>query len=410
VLWVCVMALLIARGHRHAEEQRRALEAQLAQRQRMEIIGRLVGGVAHDFNNLLTVINGNSQLLLASTPAPELGKELLGGIHDAGVRAASLTRQLLTFSGRQIVEPRILDLNRVVSDAEKMLRRLLGGEVDLVTTLHPGLAAVKADAGQLGQIILNLAINARDAMPAGGTLTIATDNVALDAAFAARHPGASPGAHVVLAVSDTGYGLTAEVKARLFEPFFTTKGPGKGTGLGLATVHAIAKESGGLVIADGAPGQCSTFRVYLPAAISALAADALEAVVETPRRGSETILLVEDDPAVRLVTREMLRGLGYTVEEASGGAEAIRRFAELAPSLDLLVTDVIMPEIGGPQVVESLRRTRRDLKVLYLSGYTEDAILRHGVSRADLVLLQKPFSLQALALKVRQTLDAPPAL
>ena len=387
------------------EEQRLLLEAKLSQAQKMEAIGQLAGGVAHDFSNLLTVINGYGELLQTMMRPEDMRRAMLEGIVDAGKRAASLNRQLLTFSRRQVVEPRVLDINVVVVEAERMLGRLIGEDIRLVTLLDPALACVKADAGQIGQVIMNLAVNARDAMPTGGTLTIETANVELDDAMAARHPDAAPGPYVMLGVTDTGVGMSPDVLARIFEPFFTTKSPGKGTGLGLATVRTIAEESGALLQVDSAPGLGSTFRLYLPALPATAATERPVADAEMPR-GTETILLAEDDVAVRSLTRRILEQFGYTVLGASGGADAIRLSEEHDGDISLVVADVVMPEMSGRELVERLSLARPGLKVLYLSGYPDDAIVRHGILESEVAFLQKPFTMEALAIKVRHTLDA----
>ncbi len=390
---------------KEAEEHRRLLEAKLNQAQKMEAIGQLAGGVAHDFNNLLTVINGYGELLQTMTRPDDMRRAMLEGIVDAGKRAASLNRQLLTFSRRQVVEPRVLDMNFVVVEAERMLRRLIGEDIRLVTRLDSTLACVKADAGQIGQVIMNLAVNARDAMPTGGTLTIETANVELDEAMAARHPEAAAGRYVLLAVTDTGVGMGPELLPRIFEPFFTTKGPGKGTGLGLATVRTIADESGGLLQVDSVPGHGSTFRLYLAALPAAVVTERAVAGAQLPR-GTETILLVEDDVAVRSLTRRLLEQFGYRVLAASGAADAMRLAEEHTGDIALVVADVVMPEMGGRQLAERLALARPGMKVLYLSGYPDDAVVRHGVLESEMAFLQKPFTMEGLAVKVRHTLDA----
>jgi nitrogen-specific signal transduction histidine kinase/ActR/RegA family two-component response regulator len=389
---------------KRAEETRRILESRLAQAQKMEAVGRLAGGVAHDFNNLLTVIIGYCELLRATGPLADAGHDMVEGICAASERAAALTRQLLTFSRQQVVEPCVLDLNAVVADTEKMLRRLIGEDIRLETVLQPALAPVRADPGQIGQVIMNLAVNARDAMPSGGKLTIETATVELDETFAETRPGR----YVLLAVTDTGQGMTPEVKARVFEPFFTTKGSGRGTGLGLATVRTIAEQNRGFVAVYSEPGRGSTFKVYLPTLDGSARVEPAGLTPGGPVGGTETILLVEDEDAVRAVTRRILQGLGYTVVEASGGFEALRWAEQFAGTIDLLVTDVVMPDLGGRKLVEELTLVRPGLKVLYLSGYTDDAVVRHGVLHADVAFLQKPFTVEALARKVRQTLAAAP--
>jgi PAS domain S-box-containing protein len=389
-----------------AEASRRTLESQLAQHQKMEAIGQLAAGVAHDFNNLLTVINGGSELLQAMHTGENQETRLLREIQDAGKMAASLTRQLLTFSKQQVVQPRVLDLNVVVRDTEVMMRRLIEENISLVTRLHPRLAPVMADPVQVGQVIMNLVVNARDAMPEGGVLTLETTNVDVDAARAAGQAGAVAGAYVMLSVSDTGCGMTPEVQARLFEPFFTTKGPGQGTGLGLATVTTIVQESRGFMSVKSAPGQGSTFQMLLPALPETARPTEPEPEQKPSRPGQETILVVEDDDAVRNVTRHVLERLGYQILEAAGGVEALALLEQHAGSLDLVVTDVVMPGLSGPDLVDRLLVLRPDLRVIYVSGYTDKTVIRHGVLDADVAFLQKPFTIDELAGKVRQILDS----
>jgi PAS domain S-box-containing protein len=386
--------------------ERRRLEEQLRQAQKMEAVGQLAGGVAHDFNNLLTVINGYSELVFEGLPPGDPARDLLDQIKRAGERSAGLTRQLLAFSRRQVLSPQVLDLNAVVADAEKLLRRLIGEDVRLTTDLAPGLGAVRADPGQIEQVLLNLAVNARDAMPTGGRLTVATRNVELGDDFTRTHPDARPGRYVLLAVSDTGCGMTAEVKPRIFEPFFTTKGPGKGTGLGLATVYGIVQQSDGWVEVESEPGAGATFRMYLPRVERASGAWKLEPRVPTLPHGTETVLVVEDEDGVRALTQRILRRCGYTVLEAANGEEAMRVAAGHGGPIHLLVTDVVMPGPGGPVVAEWLTAERAGLRVLFMSGYTDDAVVRHGVLHASANFLQKPFSPVALAHKVREVLDS----
>lgn len=388
-----------------AEEQRRLLAAQLAQAQKMEAIGRLAGGVAHDFNNLLTVITGYCELLREKSERDDEWTASLKGIDDAGARAAALTRQLLSFSRQQIVERRVVDLHAVVRDTESLLRRLLGEDMRLVTLLGREPADVLADAAQIGQVILNLAVNARDAMPTGGTLTIRTAVADVDAALADTRPGARPGRYALLAVTDTGSGMAPEVLAHIFEPFFTTKSPGKGTGIGLATVHTIIEESGGFIGVDSASGRGSTFNIYFPLVATPPAAARAEPAASKLPRGSETILLVEDEDGVRTVTRRLLQQSGYTVVEAANGQEALRICEQPGMAIDLMISDVVMPEIGGRELVERVLALRPKLKVLYLSGYTADTIVRHGVLQTDVAFLQKPYTAGALSRKVREVLD-----
>jgi PAS domain S-box-containing protein len=384
---------------------RRRLEEQYRQAQKMEAIGQLAGGIAHDFNNLLTIINGYADLLLQSLPPADPSRELLVEIHRAGERSAGLTRQLLAFSRRQVLTPRVLDLNAVVADTEKMLRRVIGEDVRLATAPGIGLWPVRSDSGQVEQVLLNLAVNARDAMPTGGRLTIETRNVELDEGYAVAHPGARPGPHVLLAVSDTGCGMSDEVKARIFEPFFTTKGAGKGTGLGLATVHGIVTQSGGHVGVYSEVGVGTTFKVYLPRAEGLVARSKGRVGTPTPPRGTETVLLVEDDPGVRALSRHILAGCGYTVLEAGDGDEAERVASRHVGPIHLLMTDVVMPGQGGQAVAKRLLEQHPNLKVLYVSGYTDDAVVRHGVLHDQVNFLQKPFTSAALAWRVREALD-----
>ena len=383
------------------------LEEQFRHSQKLEAFGQLAAGVAHDFNNLLTIINGYSDLLLDCMPPGDPMREMVGEIHKAGDRSAALTRQLLAFSRKQVLAPRVLDLNEIVSATDKMLRRLIGEDVRLITSRVPSLWQVRADPGQVEQVLMNLAVNARDAMPQGGRLTIETQNVALDDAYARTHPDASAGSYVMLSVTDTGSGMPADVIARMFEPFFTTKEAGKGTGLGLATVYGIVRQSGGHVEVTSEVGVGTTFKVYLPRTEVEPDERAARARSLAPPRGTETILLVEDEEAVRDLAQMLLVKCGYKVLEAANGAEATRVVAEYDGPIHLLLTDVVMPGIGGRMVSEVITKRHPTVRVLFISGYTDDAVIRHGVLREDTNFLQKPFTPMRLATTVREVLDAP---
>jgi PAS domain S-box-containing protein len=384
--------------------ERRQLEEETRQARRMETTGRLAGGIAHDFNNLLTAILGTSEILLRELPADEPGRTDVEEIRQAATRAADLTRQLLAFSRRQVLQPRILDLNRLVHGVEKMLRRLIGEHIALETHEEAALWLVRADPGQIEQIIVNLCVNARDAMPTGGTLRIETANREFTGPPHGLESAILPGSYVLLTVIDTGTGMDAETLRNLFEPFFTTKEPGKGTGLGLATVYGIVKQSGGFIYADSAPGAGSRFRIYLPAVLSSVAAGETTATTLPPTRGEGTILLVEDEEAVRRLTRRVLEGAGYRVLEASNGAKALALSQGWTDELDLVITDVIMPGMSGQQLSTRLRQQRPSLKILYVSGYTDDAILQHGDLLPNTSFLQKPFSPASLTQRVRELL------
>jgi two-component system cell cycle sensor histidine kinase/response regulator CckA len=384
--------------------ERRKLEAQFQQAQKMEAVGRLAGGVAHDFNNLLTVMLGYCELLLSDFQPGDPHRADLEEIQKAGARATGLTRQLLAFSRKQIIEPTVLDLNAVVSHMGAMLQRLIGEDVKVVVDPGSELALLKADRGQVEQIVMNLAVNARDAMPKGGTLTIATTNVELDEDYAVTHVGVTPGSYVTLTVTDTGTGMTPEVQARLFEPFFTTKEVGKGTGLGLATVHGIAKQSGGSVGVYSELGNGTSFHVYFPRAEAAgMVADAKQPVTQRPSV-EETVLVVEDAEGLRELARRLLQRQGYTVLVASNADEALQLFEE-HPSIDLLLTDVVMPGASGPELTRQLVERRPALKVVYMSGYTEDSIVQHGVLKPGIAFLHKPFTSDTLGRKLREVLD-----
>jgi two-component system cell cycle sensor histidine kinase/response regulator CckA len=384
--------------------ERHTLEAQYYQAQKMEAIGRLAGGVAHDFNNLLTVILGFSELLLADRDPNDPGQADIEEIQKAGTRAAGLTRQLLAFSRTQIIEPTQLNLNAVVSGIQPMLDRLIGEDIKVVLGLRPGLAFVKADPGQVEQIVLNLAVNARDAMPKGGTLTIETANVELDEHYAATHLGVTPGPFVALTVSDTGTGMTPQVLERLFEPFFTTKDAGQGTGLGLATVHGIVTRSGGTVNVYSEVGTGTSFKVYFPRDDSDEVIVEAPATAPRPRSGAETVLVVEDAEGLRVLVARVLERQGYTVLVAANGEEAIRIFDD-NPAIDVLLTDVVMPGGSGPDLMTELVKRRPALQVIYMSGYTEDAIVHHGVLDPGINFLHKPFTAVTLGRKIREVLD-----
>ncbi|MGO8735393.1 MAG: PAS domain S-box protein, partial [Terriglobia bacterium] len=383
--------------------ERKALEEHVRQSAKMEAIGRLAGGVAHDFNNLLTIINGYSELLLEQFGADERASGYVSEVKNAGVRAASLTRQLLAFSRRQVLAPQVLDLNTVVSSLEKMLRRLIGEDVILSTALDPLLWRVRADPGQIEQVIMNLVVNARDAMPAGGHLTLETGNVELDEAYAHNHVTVKPGPHVMLAVSDTGMGMAPETKAHIFEPFFTTKEEGKGTGLGLATVYGIVKQSGGSIWVYSELGQGTVFKVYFPTVAEDLAADTVKGD-EDAASGTETILVVEDQTGVRSLIRLALESVGYEVLDAEGPESALSTCASHRGPIHLLLTDVVMPGLSGPLVAEKVIALRPDIKVVYMSGYTDEAVVHHGVLGPDVPFIQKPLSPAALRKKIREVL------
>ena len=385
--------------------ERKLLEKQLHQAQKMEALGRLTGGIAHDFNNLLTAIIGFTELIrLHCTPDDPI-EELVDRVIGSSQRAAALVRQLLIFSRRQIIEPQILDLNRILAEVDKMLCRIIGEDIELKTLLQPNLWSVKVDSAQIEQVIVNLVVNARDAMPDGGRIIVETANVTLDEGYTAGHLGVQPGQYILLAVSDTGIGMTDEIKARLFEPFFTTKPEGKGTGLGLATVYGIVKQSGGDIWVYSEVGQGTTFKIYLPR-VETMAQPSLRPEVGTAMpKGKETILLVEDDPEVRALARLILHGQGYTLLEAGDGQEALNLFSRYSDPIHLILTDVIMPGMNGKTLIEQLSQTQPNVKILFMSGYTDNMIAQHGVLDPGLAFLQKPFSPVTLARKVREVLD-----
>jgi nitrogen-specific signal transduction histidine kinase len=381
------------------------LQLQLQQSQKMEAVGRLAGGIAHDFNNLLMVIAGHGELLQDKLSKESPLRRHADEIRQTAERATALTRQLLAFSRRQVLQPRVLDLNAVVVEMESMLQRLIGEDIELVARLNPELGRVKADSSQLEQVLMNLAVTARDAMPQGGKLTIVTENVQLDEAYANTHLAVNPGPYAMLAVSDTGRGMEKEALAHLFEPFFTTKEKGKGTGLGLATVYGIVKQSGGNIWVYSEPGHGTTFKVYLPQVSEPVEEPVLPAAAETRKsHPSVTVLLVEDEPALRFLVRGYLESSGHKVLEASSGEEALRVAAASAGPIQLLMTDVVMPGITGRALAEQLVQRHAGLKVLFMSGYTEDAIVHHGVLEPGIAFLQKPFTLTALEKKLHEVM------
>ena len=381
----------------HDVTERTRLETQLRQAQKMDAVGKLAGGVAHDFNNLLTIINGYSDLVLASLPAGDGIREMVGQMKEAGERAAALTRQLLTFSRQQVVTPQVLDLNAIVTDVSKLLRRLIGEDIELVTILSPSLGRVRADRGQIEQVLLNLAVNARDAMPEGGKLTVETSNAEVDANNA-------PGPCIMLAVSDTGCGMDEATRSRVFEPFFTTKVTGKGTGLGLATVYGIVQQANGSIHVSSEPGTGSSFRVYLPRVQDEAEQRESEAV-PGGWFGTETVLLVEDEAGVRSLARAVLLKHGYRVLEAEDAQSALALAERHTEPIHLLLTDVVMPGMSGRELADRLVKLRPETKVLFMSGYTDDNFVRRGIPTAESAFLQKPFTMQTLTRTIREVLS-----
>ena len=385
------------------EEALKRSEEQLRQAHKLEAVGRLAAGIAHDFNNLLSVVLGYAEELLADLPSNQAGRDEVTEIKLAGERAADLVRQLLVFSRQQLLAPKIVDLNALVDNVGRMLGRLVGEQIELAFVPGANLGPVKVDPGQLEQVVVNLVVNARDAMPGGGKLTIATSNVELDEAYAAEHLAVIPGQYVMLSVSDTGVGMDRKIQDRLFEPFFTTKAPGQGSGLGLSTVFGIVKQSHGSVWVYSEPGHGTTFKIYLPRTDRDSVRPALPA---SPIRGSETILLVEDEAQVRAIVKRTLERAGYAVLSANGPEEALRLCETSLLQIDLLLTDVVMPQMNGRELAERVRVLRPATKTLFMSGYTDDAILRHGVLDEGVPFLQKPVTPSNLTRKVRETLDA----
>ena len=388
-----------------AETARAELEEQLHQSQKMETIGRLAGGVAHDFNNLLTVIQGYSDMLLAEIPADSPFFNKLDQINRAGKRAADLTNQLLAFSRRQMLTPTIVELNGVITNLQRMFERLIGEDILLVTVLEPALWQVTVDSGRMEQVIMNLVVNARDAMPTGGVLTLETSNVQLIQLQHSSQPALPAGPYVCLAITDTGFGMAESVRTQIFEPFFTTKEQGKGTGLGLSTVYGIIKQSGGDIIVESAPNAGATFKIYLPATQTRLNNEENLEMAPPPRHGNETILLVEDEEMVRDLIQFTLEEAGYPVMAADSGHSALALAKQHNGPLHLLVTDVVMPQMSGRELAEEFQKRYPTVKVLYTSGYTDDAVVRHGLLTAEVAFLQKPFAPYALLAKVRALLD-----
>ena len=384
--------------------ERKRLEEQLLQAQKMEAVGRLAGGVAHDFNNMLTVINGYNRMILDELSPIDPLRGCAEEVLKAADRAGALTNQLLAFSRRQVMQPRIISPNATVAQTERMLRRLIGEDIELVLRLNPDVGNIKADPGHIEQAIVNLAVNSRDAMPKGGRITIETGNVHLDQDYAKTHLGVQPGDFAMIAVSDTGHGMDRETRKRLFEPFFTTKERGKGTGLGLASVYGVVKQLGGDIWVYSEVGKGTTFKLYFPRVSEGVSeAEAGLAEADQPK-ATETILLVEDEQAVRDLTVRMLQRMGYTVLAAANGAEAIEISNSYPGEIAMLLTDVVMPNMSGREVADKLLPVRPRLKVLYLSGYTDDTVVHHGVLESGVEFLPKPFSREVLAKKMRDVL------
>ena len=398
-------SVVAAVEHARSRRERRRLEQQLQEARRLEAVGRLAGGVAHDFNNVLTAIIGSAELLLLDAPQGAPPPEELDIIRSSATRAQVLIRQLLAFSARQVLKPAVLDLNQLIQDVSKMLRRLIGEDISLALELAPDLGPVRADPGQLEQALVNLAVNARDAMPEGGRLLVKTGNAELPPAETSTPEALPPGRYVVLQLQDTGVGMSAETQAHIFEPFFTTKAQGKGTGFGLATVYGIVRQSGGHITVDSALGAGATFSLYLPRVDEPLGAAVAPATVATPAVGSETVLLAEDEALVRQMARRVLEQAGYTVLAAAGGAEAIQLAQGHKGPIDLLLTDVVMPGMSGRELARRMVEVRPGVRVLYMTGYSDEAVARHGVLDPGATLLQKPFTPAVLAREVRAVLD-----
>ena len=397
----------VARDITDQKEERARLQAQFLRAQKMEVLGKLAGGVAHDFNNLLTAISGYSHFLLQSLAPGDPNRADIEEIKNAGERASLLTSQLLAFSRPQVFQPKIMDLNDIVRDVEKMLRRLIGEDISLVSVLGSNLGKVKADPGQIEQIILNIAVNARDAMPKGGKMTLETNNIALDKQYAQTHPEIKPGPYVMLSMSDTGCGMDAKTLSRIFEPFFTTKEQGKGAGLGLAALYEIVKQSGGSVFVCSEPGKGSAFQIYLPKVPEETQLIAAGPASHEPFKGSETILLVEDDDMVRKFIRRLLLANGYKLLEASSPNEAIQLSQQHKDQIHLLMTDIVMPGMRGDELANRFSRARPEMKVIFTSGYTEMEVVGRGPLGPGKVFIQKPISPEEMLRKVREVLDKP---
>jgi PAS domain S-box-containing protein len=388
-----------------AEEKLRLSEEQLRMSQKLEAVGQLAGGVAHDFNNLLTVISGYSDLVLTRLDERDTNRSKVEEIKRAAERASSLTRQLLAFSRKQVLQPKLFSLNGLVEDMGKMLRRLIGENIELTTVFREELL-INADPGQMEQVLMNLVVNARDAMPNGGHITIETTQIEINETYASTHLTVQPGRYAMLAVSDTGNGMDVETQKHMFEPFFTTKEQGKGTGLGLSTVYGIVKQSGGNIWVYSEPAQGTVFKIYLPLAVKDEAASSTLPAAPAPEHGTETILLVEDEPQIRQLAFEILTHCGYNVLSSANGLEALELIEHAQSPIDLILTDVVMPQMSGKELAERALALHPTVKVLFMSGYTNDAIVKHGVLDAGTWFIQKPFALNALARRVREVLDS----
>ncbi len=387
--------------------ERKRLERQLYQAQKMEAIGRLAGGIAHDFNNLLTVIQGYSELLLSGIDENDKSYKSILQIDKATKRAESLTQQLLAFSRKQIMKPKVLDFNELITESEKMLKRLIGEDIELVKILDPELGNIQADPGQMEQVFMNLAVNARDAMPEGGKITIETRNILLDDDYCTLHPEVKPGNYVRFSITDTGMGMDKHVQSQIFEPFFTTKGKGKGTGLGLSTLYGIIKQSNGYIYVYSEPGEGTTFKIYLPMVTGKVESRRREQLSEENLSGTETILVAEDEEEVRQLVRKTLQEKGYTVIAAPHGEEAVQLFNSYNGKIDLILTDVVMPKMSGRELANRIRSAHPDMNILFMSGYTDNAIVNHGILDKETNFIQKPFTPKSLLNKIRTVLENP---